>query len=214
MNRRRVALGCGVLAPVVAFLAIVAATTLDPGFSWFESALSDTGALPEGRSVSPSLVADRPQFLAFNGGLVLAGVLGLPFAAVLYGDAANGIERAGAAIYGLATALLAGVGVFFLPHPLHAPVALGHFLASTLFFLVYGAGAARAGRREFGAVTASLGVLYALGWIAWGTLLAGGPVPGIALPEAWGAVLFGGWTVVVAGRKLRRGRDHTGAAPL
>lgn len=202
MERRTLALRCGVLAPLLALATIVAATTLDPGFAWLDSALSHTGELPPGRSVSLSLVADRPSFLAFNGGLILTGLVGLPFAAVLYRDAANALERAGAAVFALALLALSGVGVFYLPRPLHGPVAVGHYLAVTAFFWVYGAGAALAGRRRFGAVTAALGVVHLLGWALWATLLADGPVPGLAVPETFGALLFGGWSFVVAARKL------------
>lgn len=200
---RTLGLGCGVAAPVVAAVAILVATTLDPGFSWLDSALSHTGELPAGRSLSLALLAERPQFLAFDGGLLLAGLLGLPFAAVLYGDAEHGLERAGAVVFGVAVLLLAGVGVFYLPKALHGPVAIGHFLATTLFFVVYGAGAVRAGRRRFGAATAALTVVHVLGWLVWAIWLADDLVPGIALPEAFGAVLFGGWTLLVAARRLR-----------
>lgn len=203
MNRRTAGLACGLAAPLVALLAIVAATTLDPGFAWLESALSDTGALPAGRTVSLSLFADRPQFLAFNGGLVLSGALGLPFAGVLYADARNRLERAGAVVYGLAALSLAGVGVFFLPRPPHGAVAIGHYLATTLCFAVYGVGAARAGDRRFGQVTATLAPLHLLGWTVWAVALADGPVPGLAVPETFGALLFGGWSFVVAAWKLR-----------
>lgn len=203
MDRRRLGLACGLAAPIVALLAILAATTLDPQFSWLDSALSHTGELPADRSISASFLLDAPQFLAFNGGMIVAGLLDLPFAAVLYEDARNRLERAGVVVLGIAVVLLASVGVFFLPLSPHGPVAIGHFLAATVFFVVYGAGAIRAGRRRFGALTASLAVAHLLGWFVWALWLADGPVPGIALPEVWGAALFGGWTFLVAARKLQ-----------
>lgn len=202
------AIACGRSAPLIAAIAIFAATTLDPGFSWLDSALSHTGELPTGRSLSASLFVDRPQFFAFNGGLLLTGVLGLPFAWVLYADAANVLERLGAVVFGLALLLLAGVGVFFLPQPQHGPVAIGHFLATTLFFLCYGAGAALDGRRQFGAATAAFGLLHLLGWAVWAVALADGPVPGIAAPELFGALLFGGWTFAVAGWTVEGGGER------
>lgn len=207
MHRRELGLASGVAAVIVAALAILAATTLDPGFEWLDSALSHTGDHPAGRVPTVSFLRTNPQFLAFNGGLIVAGLLGLPFAAVLYDDAENSLERAAATIYSLAVVLLAGVGVFHLPHQPHGSVAIGHYLATTAFFAAAGAGAIRAGERRFGAITASLAPVHLAGWILWATALAAGPVPGLAVPETYGAALFGGWTFVVAIAGLREERS-------
>lgn len=205
-SRRRLGYASGIAATLVAFAAILAATTLDPGFGWLDSALSHTGELPANRSLTADFLRSNPQFVAFNGGLILSGLLGLPFAAVLYHDAENRIQRAAAATYALAVLLLAGVGVFHLPRTLHAPVAIGHYLATTAFFAVEGAGAIRAGARRFGAITAALAPVHLAGWVVWAVALADGPVPGLAVPETYGALLFGGWTVAVAAARLREER--------
>lgn len=206
MNRRNVAAACGLAAPIVAAAAILAATLLDPAFAWTTSALSDTGALPAGRSVSlsPSLVRSSPQVPVFNGGLIATGLLGLPFAWRLWTAAEHVGQRAGAAWYALAVVFLGLVGVFPLPHPLHGPVAVGHFATATVALWVYGSGTVLAGRPRAGLATIWLGIGHVLVWIGWALALASGPVPGIAIPETVGAAIFGGWTVARARSLLGR----------
>lgn len=204
LDRRALALRCGQLAPLVAGVAILAATTLDGEFAWTESALSDTGALPPDAGASIAVLLEDPSIAVFDGGMLLAGLIGLPFAGLLFADAANAIERLGAVAFAAALIALAGVGVFPLPHALHGPAAILHFAGVTLFLWVYGTGAVLGGRPRFGIATVWVGIAQFLFWLLWAVALRPGPIPGIAIPELVSAVAFGGWSFAVATRRRRR----------
>ncbi|WP_248515505.1 DUF998 domain-containing protein [Salinarchaeum laminariae] len=199
MNRRETAIRAGILAPPIVLVGIFLATIVDPSFSWLNSALSHTGELPPGRSISFDLLVDRPSFFLFNGSLIVTGFGGLPFAWLLYRDADHPLKRSGAVTLALALLSLAAVGVFHLPHSWHAPAAIVHFIATMGFLLVYGLGLAETGERRRGAVTAGLGVLVLATWLLWTLVLTDA---GIAIPEMVGAVALGGWVVTEAFEKL------------
>lgn len=199
-SRRRLAAGCGVGAPLLALSAILASTVLADWFLWSEHALSDLGR------------ASATTFALFNGGLVAAGLLGIPFVGLLWADHETPIERAGVACYGLAIVGMALVGVFFLGHTdwyldrsLHEPVALAFFVGAPVSNLLLGWGAIRAGERRWGAATLGIGLAHLLFWGGW--LLAMGL--GIVPPGAWfglvefaAALSFGAWTVAAALRRF------------
>jgi len=210
-NGLPIAIWAGLVAPVVAVAAILLATLLDPSFSWTGSSLSHTGELPPGRSVSLGLLVDRPSFLLFNGGLIAAGLVGLPFAWLLYDVAGHPLERSGAVLLGLALGSLVAVGVFHLPWGLHAPVAVVHFIATMAFLWIYGVGAVQAGRPRFGAATAALGAVVVGTWFVWGQVFPG---LGIALPEFLSALALAGWTFVAASRQLEAVETAALAAEL
>jgi len=199
MDRRSLAIRAGIGAPVLALVAIVLATLLDPSFSWTESALSHTGERPPGRSTSIDLFVDRPSFLLFNGGLLITGLIGLPFAWVLAVDATHPLQRTGSALFGIALVSLAAVGLFPLPHGYHAGVAILHFIATMAFLLVMGLGTLQAGRRRHGAATIGTGLLVLAVWLGW-TLSA--PTSGLAIPEFVSALALGGWMIDAALRKI------------
>lgn len=195
---------CGVVGPLVAATAILAATLVDPTFSWTTSALSDTGALPDGRSVTWSFVRESPQFLLFNGGLILTGIVGAPFAVSLWSRSENLAHRIGVAAFLAALVALALVGVFHLPRPPHGTFAIAHYLAATLALWTFGTGSALAGDVRRGLATIWLGIAHLLFWLLWAAVLASGPIPGLAVPETVGAAIFGGWTVATALDELDR----------
>jgi hypothetical membrane protein len=179
----------GVAFPAVSLLAILLATLRSPTFAWTGSALSDLGAPGE------------PTALLFNGGLVLAGLVALPFVAWLYRRGRNRLERAGAVVLGLAAVLSALVGVFPTGTALHFPVALGFFLAIPAALWTHAAGAYRAGRPRDATVGLVCGALDPAAWVVWG-LLGRGVAPGLALPEVVGVLGLHVWalyTVFVAG---------------
>lgn len=105
------------VVPAVAFVAIFGAALLAPEFSWRADALSDLGA------------PGAETAWLFNGGLICAGVLGVPFAASLASSARTRFDRLTAVVLVLTLALLSGVGLFPTGHPLHLPVAAG-FISS------------------------------------------------------------------------------------
>jgi len=201
MNVRDAPAACGMAGPLLAGVAILAATVVDPSFQWTTSALSDMGALPEGRAITAEFLRSNPQFLVFNGGLVVAGVVGLPFSWSLWNDASNRFHRAGAVAFALAMTALALVGVFHIPRPLHGLAAIAHYLAGTLLLWLHGTGTVLAGDVRRGLTTAWIGNIHLLFWIVWALFLRG-TIPGLAVPETVGALLLGGWVIATARRRL------------
>jgi hypothetical membrane protein len=199
-NRRQ--LYAGVLLPAILLIAPLLATLLAPGFKWTDNALSNLGRLPAGDSISLSLITNQPEFFVFNGGLVAAGLVGLPFGKWLFDEATNHLKRAGACVFLLSMILLSSIGVFYIPHDLHGLAAIGHFLTAVLSLLIYGAGMAVDGRLRGGLVTAGCGVAYVCSWVGWGFLIAPTYPNSIAIPEFISGWFFGGWVFVVAASQL------------
>ncbi|MFC6835713.1 DUF998 domain-containing protein [Halomarina ordinaria] len=175
----------GLLAPVVALGAIALATLRSPSFTWTGSALSDLGA------------PGAPTEWLFNGGLILGGLLALPFAYRVWTRGRNRLERAGAAVFALDALCLAGVGAFPIGTDLHGPFAVAFYLLLSLSLWVYGGGNALAGDRARGLVTAALGVLNLAAWAIWAAAFTD-VAPGLALPESVGALVVGVWTATTA----------------
>jgi hypothetical membrane protein len=188
--------------PLVLVTSSVLPTLLAPWFEWTENALSDLGRLPEGESLSVALFVSRPEFAIFNGGLVLAGLIGLPFGWWLFDEADTHFERAGACVFSVSMALLASIGVFYIPHELHGVSAISHFLTAVVSLLLYGTGMALGGRLRAGLVTAGCGIAYLLTWVVWGVVLAPTYPTSIAIPEFVSGLFFGGWVLVVASSRL------------
>jgi hypothetical membrane protein len=168
--------------PVVSLLAILLATLRSPTFTWTGSALSDLGAPGE------------PTALLFNGGLVLAGLVALPFVAWLYHRGRNRLERTGAIVLGLSAVLSALVGVFPTGTPLHFPVALGFFVTIPAALWTHAAGAYRAGRSRDAAVGLVCGALDPAAWVVW-ALVGREVAPGLALPEITGVLGLHAWAL-------------------
>ncbi|WP_122089380.1 DUF998 domain-containing protein [Halalkalicoccus subterraneus] len=169
------------LAPAVAAVAIVGATLSAPEFSWAGDALSDLGA------------PGAPTAWLFNGGLIVAGVLGLPFAAVLVASARHRLDWLVAAVLALTLGTLAGVGLFPSGHPYHLPVAAGFYLGATLTLWIDGTTGVLTDEPRFGLAAIWLANLHVLQWLAWAAGLRVGP--GLAIPETIGAALFAVWVL-------------------
>ncbi|WP_121821556.1 DUF998 domain-containing protein [Halostella salina] len=180
---RRVAAATGLVAPIVAVGSFMLATLVSPSFTWAGAALSDMGRPGE------------PTYWLFNGGLVVAGVVGVPFAYALAGAARNAVHRAGVAAFVVAVVCMGLVGVLHLPRAGHGAVAIGHYLFATVTMLVWGAGDLRAGERRRGLATVGLGVGHVAMWVGWGLTLA--PAY-FAAAEAAGAAMFAGWLLGTA----------------
>jgi len=167
----------GAAATLLALGGIAVAILLDPTFSWTADALSDLGV--RGRSAA-----------VFNRGLILGGAAGVGYAVGLWRSVtrhgAIAAVRAGA--LALAMVAMAGVGVFDLTEPLHAPAAAGFYVLVTVAFAVDGL--ARRGTATGRVVLAFVPVHVAV----WATFVAGWwPVSGLALPELPGALMLAGW---------------------
>ncbi|WP_435349467.1 DUF998 domain-containing protein [Haloarchaeobius sp. HRN-SO-5] len=204
-DRRRTLASFSLLAPGLALATLLLSTLVDPLFSWRSRSLSSMGEAT-GEALLTVTNADQVAFLLFNGGLVVGGLLGLPFAVLLWLDAENGIERAGVVAFALALLSMAGVGVAYLDGPvasLHFPFAAGFYLLATVALLSYGTGVVLARETGLGLAVLALGVAHLLQWAVWvlleATVWTGDDVPTyFAVPEAVGAVLFGGWVLLMA----------------
>ena len=199
-DRKRASAVAGVASTVIALAGIAGATTVSPTFQWTGNALSDLGQ-PGDPAATPITT------LLFDGGLVLAGVVGLLFAYTLWTGGEHLLERIAAVPFAIALLGMAGVGVFPYTQPLHFPAALTLYLGSMVTMACYAAGNAAAGEYTRAAVTVGLVVAHGSTWWWWST---GGAVTrgGLAVPETIGATLFGAWVCWTAAWHLVGGRKH------
>lgn len=187
VTAERVGTAAGVLAPVVALGAILVATVVSPTFTWTGNALSDLGA------------RDAETSVIFNTGLILGGVIALPFAVRIAETARNRVEMGGAGVFALTGAAMSAIGVFPTGTDLHFPAAAGFYLLLSLSLWTYGAGNALAGDAGLGSLTVLLGVVNVAAWAVYVVVYAPRGLS-VALPEIVGAVVLGAWT---AGTALR-----------
>lgn len=190
MNRYRLSVLAGVLAVVVSLGSIVTAVLLAPWFSWPADALSDLG------------IADGPERYVFNYGLVLTGLLGVLFLPALRETSHTTAHRLTAVPLAAALVGVAGVGLFPSGDPLHFPMALTAYVGFIASVVTYGVGDYVVGAYRRAAATVGSGVAHFGFWLLWGFVLID-ELPGLAVPEFVGAVLFNGWVLFTAVR-LRR----------
>ncbi len=196
-DRAHIATYCGIAAPAVALGAIALATIVAPTetFSWQNEALSEMGRY------------GAPTFFLFNGGLIVGGLLGLPFVRRCWATSRNAVERLGVVLLAIAVGGLIGVGVFFLEHTavyfersVHGFAALSVFGVAPFASWVYGSGAALAGDGRLAVASVWFGNVHPLAWLGW-LLSLGGRVDTdtwFAVPEFVAAVAFGGWILTLA----------------
>jgi len=177
----RVAVGAGVVGPLVGFVATLSATVLSPTFGWTASALSDLGA--------PG-AANR---WLFNWGLVASTAVTVVFTLVLWRDAENAAERLGAAAFAGACVALGLVGLFPSGTDLHFPVAVAYFVLLTFTLWIHGSGSVLVGQPRLGLEAIWLGIAHVLLWIVW---IAAGPGGGIAVPEIGGSIALYAWILL------------------
>lgn len=206
MDRRSLSIYAGLAAPPCAVFGVVLAALFDPSFHWMGSELSHLGERPSGQALSVELVVEYPSILLFNGGLILAGMLGLPFAWLLHDDATHPLERSGATTLTVAFLGLLAVGAFFQPNPFHVPAWLATVLATTAFFWIYGAGLLQAGRVRYGSITIALGLSIVGIWLVWGAYVGGS---GMAIPEFTVVAALSGWTFATALRTFEATEGRT-----
>lgn len=200
---KRIATYCGVAGALLSIGAIVLSTLLAPPetFTWADRALSDMGRY------------GAPTFPVFNGGLILGGLVGLPFAWRLWIASRNAVERLGVVLLAVAVVGQIGVGVFFLEHTaVYLETSLHGFAALTVFGVapfaswVYGTGAALADDGRLAVASFWLGNVHPVVWLVW-LLSLGGSVDTeawFAVPEFVAALAFGGWILLLAIAIYRR----------
>ena len=172
----------GVAFVLVSLGAILYATVASPTFAWTESALSDLGA------------PGAPTALLFNGGLVLTGLVALPFVTWLYRRGRNRLERAGGAVLAVSAVLSALVGIFPTGTPQHFPVVLAFFLSIPVALWTRAAGSYRAGDPRDVAVGFLGGALDPVAWLVW-AFVGRAVAPGLALPETAGILGLHAWAL-------------------
>lgn len=182
----RVAAASALVSPAVAFAGILLAILLTPGFSLATNALSDLGA------------PTAPAAWAFNGGLVLGGLLALPFAYWRVRVADSLLDAAVGVLFAFAALAMAGVGVFPLDTALHAPVAVTFYLLLTATLGLDGTTGifdddAVGGLKRVGAAS-----VHVATWLLWGLFGDAVGIPGLAIPETVGALLLAWWLVAEA----------------
>jgi hypothetical membrane protein len=173
-----------VVATIVAFGAILTTTTVAPWFSWTGNALSDLGH------------HERATSNIFNGGLIVAGLIGAAFPLWLTFEADGVLRRLGAAIVAVTLVDLALIGFFPTPHDLHGTVSVVFFVGVTLGLIVWGIGDIRDDRRLRGGTVAATGFFHGVFWVVWFSSII--PYDGVAIPEFVGAVALAGTALVIA----------------
>jgi len=183
----------GLAAVLIAALGIAGAAFASPAFAVTANALSDLGQ-------PGNAVATPVTMLLFDGGLILAGVVGLPLAVVLWRRSETRLGQAAVVPFTVALLGMVGVGRFPAGKPLHVPAAVTLYLASMVAMGVHGVGTALAGRRHRAAGTLLLVIIHVGGWWWWASA---GPVlrPGLAIPELLGAAVFAAWVTLTAGEE-------------
>lgn len=196
-DRRRTATDCGIAGALVSLGAILLATIVAPPetFTWQGHALSDMGRY------------GAPTFPIFNGGLVLSGLLGLPFIWLVWITSRNALERLGVALLALAVVGMIGVGIFFLDHTevyfessMHGLAALMVFGIAPFASWVYGTGAALAGDSRLAIASFWFGNVHPLAWLGWIFSVGGAATSStwFAVPEFVVSVAFSGWILSLA----------------
>ncbi|MEY7847816.1 DUF998 domain-containing protein [Natrarchaeobius sp. A-rgal3] len=199
---------CGFVAPVSVLGAIFLATVLasPETFTWRGRALSHMGHY------------ETRTFWLFNGGLIVGGVIGLPFTWRLWIDGQDVFERLGIVVLVVSLVGMIGVGIFFLGHPayylsvgLHNHAAVTYFVAAPFAQWIYGTGSIRTGRITLGLASIWLGIVHSLAWVSWLLYrsVAPDPMAWFAVPEFLAALSFGIWIVVLATDVRRRERRST-----
>lgn len=206
--RRLAALGY--VGPPVSLALLVLSTVLDPLFSWRSRSLSSIGEAT-GTAITAT-TADQLAFSLFNGGLLVAGLLGVGFAAVLWVETATRLERVGVGVLAVTMLSNVGVAVAYLDGPFtggHFVAALGVFFGLTVTMWVYGTALVRRTGGEHGLPSIWMANVHILAWVFWMIAEAlvftgdGDTWTYFAVPEFVGASLLGLWVVVQAWRVRR-----------
>jgi len=207
IRSRESLLSFGYPAVVLGFGFMFLGTLIDPEFAWKTRSLSSIGEA-NGHELLAVGSLDQIAFLLFNGGLILGGLIGLPFVVVL-GSLTEGTASTAGTVCGVLTLLgMSGVGVAYLDGPLGGL----HFLfATTLFFgltftmWTFGTAMALGDDPRYGIGTIWLSNAQVFLWIVWiiaeAMALTGDDVwTYFAVPEFVAGLAFGGWVVVTARR--------------
>jgi hypothetical membrane protein len=120
---------CGIFSPIVGFICIALAIYFSDWFSWTENWLSDLGGIP---GETPIWAARGISSIIFNGGLIIAGIMGFVFAYAIRKIRIlnTRLGRIGTLLIILDMCALCAIGIF--------PETTGnlHTLVSVMFFFL------------------------------------------------------------------------------
>lgn len=185
----RVAGACGILAPPIAFAAIVSSILIHPWFRWADNALSDLGALK------------TPYNFVFNSGLIAAGLLFLIFLSGFRRQVNRWLGRVGIIFWYASAISLILIGIFPSGTSPHQTVSEAFYGLGFLAFLTLGIDQLRErSERVFGALVLSVMVLALVSVVLLMTI----PYNlGAAIPEIIGAVAFSEFSIIFGAKLLR-----------
>jgi hypothetical membrane protein len=157
---------CGILTPIIALTFILISVGFTPWFSWTENWLSDLGG---------SLNGGTTAAFMFNGGLIIAGLLGIMFAMALRtsGMLNDKLGNLGTTLLLVDMGFLWAIGVF--PEntgALHAISTLGFFILLPIVQILVGLSSRRLGLVRLGLL---LLILSAFSLIAFPLFFVGPP---------------------------------------
>jgi hypothetical membrane protein len=186
---QRVGAASGIIAPIIAFICIIAAIASYPTFNWSNNALSDLGVVS---GLTASL---------FNLGLFASGILALNFSIfglfTYFGK--SWISKIGSTVFGAATIALIAISVFNENFsPTHYLVSVAFFTLAPIALFILTCGFWLSHQRSIAAFTVAIGVAAALPWILFFTF---NYVPNVAIPEFLSALAISVWAVLI-GKKM------------
>jgi hypothetical membrane protein len=186
---QKIGASSGIVAPIVAFVCILAAIASYPTFSWTNNALSDLGVVP---GITASL---------FNFGLLVSGVLAFNFA--IFGLftylGQSWVGKIGSAVFAAATLALIAISVFNENFsPTHYLVSVAFFTLAPIALFILTFGFLLCHQRGMAVFTVLVGVSAALPWLL---LFAFNYVPNVAIPEFLSGLAVSAWAIVL-GKKM------------
>jgi len=172
---------CGVASPVVSWTFIALSIIMMPEFDWIKNWLSDLGCV-------------ETTAVIFNSGLIISGVLGVAFAFGFYEIQKTKLGRLGVYVYMLGAISLCAIGVFL------KTFGMVHFVASVAFFALTSISMVMVGVAEI-AENKVYGVFTLVSGLVAGVAAL---TPWKALSETISGITMSVWTIISAGKLLRR----------
>lgn len=176
---------CGIGMQAVLWVTVVGSVLAAESFDWPTDPISIVGA------------GDGPLALAFNAGLVVTGVLAVPFAVWLGTD-----RRILGVLYGLVGVSFLAGGLFPLPNALH-DLASGIFVFTWVLCWADAAAGWRGDDRWRAAVSVALGATALAIWLPYDLGIESAQI-GVGAVEGVAFAVLTVWTVLAVRRGYRR----------
>ena len=169
----------GLIAPLIALVAITLSIAISPGFSWLENALSDLGHYTRTDLGDFQLVSA----IIFNSGLIVTGILELSYVVPLIKKHSDIVNRIGLSVFAISALFLVMIGIFSENFsPTHFLVSVGFFATFPFAMWIVGFGLLRYRNLWWFAIV-SIVLPFLSIYIWWGTYAGIMPWSGVALPE-------------------------------